>query len=246
MAFEQRIEQIVADRQHGSSWLAAEICAAFLSLKGTGDYRQRVHWALSRLRNVDTSMAVVHHLIGSLNPIVDGDFFAGLDRYQQRWANVHLPITHVLLQSWNFSSAPILLHSHSGLVQQVIGELLRLLENLNVVQTRSMPGAEGEIQARQLREGGVPVQLIDDDQVAAFAANCQAAILGVDQFTAERFVNKVGSGLITDTLSSLGKPVFVVGDSRKRVSTLHFSSSLFEAVPFGACARLVTEQGIQR
>lgn len=243
MAFRQSIEQIVADREHGSTWLVAQICSALLSLKGQRQARQQLRWAFARLCNIDASMAVVHHLLTTLAPAVDHNFFAVLAAYQRRWDNVHLPISRNLLAAWRFNDEDVLLHSHSGGVLNVAEQLKLVLGHLEILQTRSNPGGEGELQCRQLRELGIRVQLIEDNQVPLAAQKCQVALLGVDQFTADHFVNKIGSAQIVNAMAAQGKPTFVLGDSRKRVSELRYSRVLFEAVPFGDQVHLITELG---
>lgn len=243
MTFQQSIEQIVADRSHGSTWLVGRICSTLALLDGHPDSRRQLHWAMSRLRGIDPSMAVVHHLIRTLVPAIDGDFFTELQRYQLRWDSVPHTIAQHLLRAWPFSDAPILLHSHSELVVTVADDLNVALNGLEVLQTHSLPGGEGELQASRLRALGLRVTLIEDAQVPALASTCQAAVLGVDQYSGKRFVNKVGSAGIVEAMRRCSRPTFVLGDSRKRVRELHYTRSLFESVPFGEHVHLITELG---
>lgn len=242
MDFRRGIEQVVADRQHGSSWLVARICSLLASRQGLPDDKAQLHWAWSRLADIDGSMAVVHHFLNTLAPAITGDFYGALQRYQQRWNDIHLPISRHLCARWSFSDAPLLLHSHSGLVLKVAEQLSQARGQLAVLQTRSMPGGEGALQAQQLAEVGVRVTLIEDEAVRDRAPLCQAALLGVDQYCDDGFVNKRGSGEIVQVMADLGKPVFLLADSRKRVSSLCYSPTLFEAVPFAANVQLITEQ----
>lgn len=42
-----------------------------------------------------------------------------------------------------------------------------------------------------------------------------AALFGVDQYNDQALVNKRGTGVLADAMLTAGKPVFVLGDSRK-------------------------------
>lgn len=242
MDFRQGIEQIVGDREHGSSWLVARIGSLLESVKGLPEERQLLRWAMARLAGIDPSMAVVHHFIETLAPAVAGDFYGTLQGYRQRWGEVHLAISRHLLAQWSFSDAPLLLHSHSGVVIEVAAQLKLARGQLEVRQTRSMPGGEGALQARQLAERGIRVELIEDEAVDRVARLCQAALLGADQYTDDAFVNKCGSGRIVRAMASLGKPVFLLADSRKRVPSLNFTTELFEAGLLAPPVHLITEQ----
>lgn len=246
MSFENRIEAIVDDREHGSSVLVERICSAFESLAQSDGNRERLHWAFRELRRVDSSMVVVHHFLDTLEPYIDADFFDRLAAYVAHWEGVEVDIAERLLKAQKLEGKTLLTHSHSGTLVAVISELARQLKDLRVLQTRSEPGGEGERQYRELKDRGITVELIDDDQVAERVGELDAALLGADQYTDETFVNKRGSAAIVDTLAARDKPTYVLTDSRKKVTTLDFSGELFEACTIGPSVHLVTEGRRQR
>jgi translation initiation factor 2B subunit (eIF-2B alpha/beta/delta family) len=188
-------------------------------------------------------MAVVHHLLDNLEPYVGGDFFAELAAYESRWQNIEQAIADNLLAKEHFSGKTVIIHSHSGMLTGVVALIAARVGGLEVRQTRSEPGGEGELQYRELQQNGIAVDLIDDSEVPAMAQEADTAFLGPDQYTDEYFVNKVGSGRIVESMRALGKPTFVLGDSRKKMDELHFSPEVFEKTAFDDHVILVTESG---
>lgn len=232
MTFEQQLNDIVADRESGSSQLVARIQEAFHSLEDNNPDEHQLRWAFTQLRQIDHSMAVVHHLIDALEPEVGPGFFQALQEYQRHWEELPNRVAAELMQVRNWSNSNILLHSRSGMLLEAVKQIGERYDDLIVWQTRSEPGGEGVAQYRDLQKLNVAVHLVEDDQVPELVARTDAAWLGVDQYNEKAFVNKLGSKHITHEMSSAGKTTFVLGDPRKRVERLNFSTELFEAVPF--------------
>lgn len=233
MTFEQQIEDIVADKESGSSQLVKRIQAAFHSLEDQHPDERLLNRAFTRLRQVDQSMAVVHHLLDTLEPAVGPAFFQTLNDYERHWTDLPRRVAAQLIDARNWSNRNILLHSRSGMLLDAVRRVDGHYGGLKVWQTRSEPGAEGVAQYRDLQKLDVTVQLVEDDEVPELAPSMDAAWLGVDQYNSKAFVNKLGSKRIADAMDRAGKTTFVLGDPRKRVDSLIFSTDLFEAVPFG-------------
>lgn len=230
--FEQQIIDIVADRQSGSSQLVDRIQKAFLCIESSHPDERQLRWAFGRLRHIDGSMVVVHHLLDILEPAIGPTFFDALHQYEREWGDLPGRVATRLSELRDWSNSNVLVHSRSGMLVEAVRRVTESYNALNIWQTRSEPGDEGVAQYRQLQELGVAVHLVEDSQVAELAASMDAAWLGVDQYNEEMFVNKVGSKSVAEAMSRAGKTTFVLGDPRKRVNTLSFSSDVFEAVPF--------------
>jgi translation initiation factor 2B subunit (eIF-2B alpha/beta/delta family) len=88
--------------------------------------------------------------------------------------------------------------------------------------------------------------MVEDDRIVPVVSAIDAVWLGVDQYTDTAFVNKVGSRTIVEACTRHNIPVFVLGDSRKRVATLAYTDTLFERVPFTSVVQLITEAPCSR
>lgn len=245
MTIEQQIADILADRESGSSQLLVRTQRALQDLESSEPDLGRLRWALGELRGIDRSMVVVHHLLDSLEPAVGPSFFEVLRAYEQHWAGLPPRVAAQLVQARSWCNSNVLVHSRSGMLLEAVKRVAQHYEGLSVWQTRSEPGGEGVAQLRDLQALNVAVSLVEDDQVGALAASMDAAWLGVDQYSESAFVNKVGSKVIAERVRSAGKITYVLGDPRKQVDTLRFSSDLFEAVPLspGTCLITGDEQG---
>ncbi|WP_143595703.1 eIF2B alpha/beta/delta subunit family protein [Tamilnaduibacter salinus] len=244
MTFESDVDRIIADRQHGSSWLVAEMIRACRSLRGDPQATGRLRDAFGRFRAIDRSMAVVHHFLDALEPTLGGDFFGALEVYEHYWSRVPERVVQTLTDQLDTGPVRLLTHSHS---QVVIDALVGLLESgvdLSVWQTESHPGGEGRAALKELRRHGIEAELVPDRPTDHDLADVTALVLGMDQYTAEAFVNKVGSAGLVAALRALGKPVYVLGDPRKRVCRLGYSDALFETVPWQPGVMLVTGEGM--
>ncbi|MFL1405289.1 hypothetical protein ACJO2E_08100 [Marinobacter sp. M1N3S26] len=243
--FTERINTIITDREHGSSTLVQWIIDALGDRGDNTPSRAQRRWALKELRNIDCSMVVVHHLLDTLGTEPGDDFQARLDDYVHRWSDIPARVARQLLSLGDWNGARVLLHSHSGMLLSAIEQAHQAAPTICFCQTRSLPGDEGATQHRFLTDRGIACDLVNDESIASLVPSLDAAWLGVDQYDDHCFVNKVGSGRIARTLLAAGKPVYVLGDSRKRVRQVAHSGELFEAVPFTEGLHLVTEDGVQ-
>lgn len=242
--FENRIHEIIDDREHGSSTLVGMIVQALRGDDRQPPDSQQVEWALQALRQVDASMVVVHHLLDELEAR-DGKTLAGaLDHYERQWRDIDRHLATRLLRQHDWDNCRILTHSHSGVLLAVIRRLQASSPSLEVWQSHSLPGGEGRLQYQALQRSGIQCHLVPDEQALSLAPDMDAALFGVDQYDDLAIVNKRGTGDLIEAMLAAGRPVFILGDSRKRVDQLAYSSELFERIPFRKGVYLVTENGI--
>ncbi|GGY82676.1 hypothetical protein [Marinobacter zhanjiangensis] len=242
--FTKQIHAIVADREHGSSTLLQWILDALSGEDGTSPTRSQQRWALAELRRIDRSMVVVHHLLDTLGTEPGDDLPERVRAYARQWSDIPARVARQLLSVRDWHNALVLLHSHSGMLLSAIEHVHKSAPDMHFWQTRSLPGEEGVSQYRRLQDRGVACELVDDGDAPGLASSIDAVWLGVDQFDAQCFVNKVGSEPITRAMTDAANPVFVLGDSRKQVRQVQYSTALFEAVPFARGVHLVTERGV--
>ncbi|MFC4261186.1 hypothetical protein ACFOZ5_19365 [Marinobacter lacisalsi] len=243
LTFEERIRAIVADREHGSSTLLQWTLDALGDKDGTSPTRAQQRWALHELKGIDHSMVVVHHLLDTLGTEPGNDLPERVRAYARQWSDIPARVARQLLSVRDWSNARVLLHSHSGMLLSAVEHMHHSAPGIVFWQTRSLPGGEGVTQYRRLLDRGIDCELVDDADVADLAPSLEAAWLGVDQFDSRCFVNKVGSKRIGEAMTNAGKPLFALGDSRKRVQQVRYSTELFEAVPLSKGIYLVTESG---
>ena len=241
-SFQDKINQIVSDRTHGSSSLLKKIISVFLSTKLSPD---ELYWSYNQLNNIDSSMVVIHHFLKELKPAMGHDFREQVRQYQGKWENVNIDIARNLQDHLADKKLTVLTHSHSGVIIDVLMNLVSNGYLIDVIQTASEPGSEGHVQAKAIKQLGIDVRIIKDESLSSSVEQVNCCFLGVDHYDHKSFVNKIGSKVIVDTAAQFNKPVFVLGDSRKLVdSTNTGTTRLFEIVPLKSHVRLINEKTI--
>ena len=238
-SFQDIINQIIADRIHGSTYLLRKIINALTATKLS---RDELAWSLNQLNSIDSSMVVIHHFLKELKPAIGHQFRQQVQQYESKWKNVNINITSNLQDYLPDKKLTILAHSHSGVVIDVLMNLVSNGYLIDVIQTASEPGCEGRIQAKAVEQLGINVILIKDDDLAKSIDQVDCCFLGVDQYDEKSFINKLGSKAIVEMAKQFKKSVFVLGDSRKMVQEIDSQvSELFEVVPLISIVRIINE-----
>ncbi|MDX1696282.1 MAG: hypothetical protein R3208_21130 [Ketobacteraceae bacterium] len=240
MTLQDEVRAIVDDREHGSSALLERI-ANLLKDQAANTTPRQMRQAFAQLREIDQSMVLVHHFLDAMEQHIESNLAQAIESYQLHWQKVPAAVAENLRPMLNTIQPRVLVHSHSGLIIQVAQELARSGVKPSFWQTRSLPGGEGPLQAQDLCDAGFDVSLIEDEQISEVAHQADCAWLGMDQYDTHGFVNKRGSAAIARTFTECGKPVYALGDSRKKVATVKYSKELFEYTPFKRGIYLVKE-----
>jgi len=236
----KKINLIKNDHSHGSSILLQKIIEVFILSKYSTD---EMRLAFSELRQIDTSMVVIHHFLNELEPEISRDFQAQVQQYINKWENVNYKITMNLKDYLPGNSLTILAHSHSGVIIEVVKNLMKSGYSIKVIQTESLPGGEGKIQATALRQLGLDISIIEDESIIHSMAAVDCVFLGVDQYDDDSFVNKIGSKHIVETANQFNILMFILGDTRKQVKqTKTIPGGLFEKVLIKNNVRIITER----
>ncbi|HHL52716.1 MAG TPA: hypothetical protein ENJ39_05015, partial [Flammeovirgaceae bacterium] len=231
--FLNKVKSILANRQKGSLALVENILEAIMAANPS---KAELQTLVGELKKSEPAMVALHHLARELRkalPATEGQAF--VRQYQQNWQHTDRQIAMYLLPLLPASPTPLTLltHSHSHTVINTLLELHRQGRVGRIVQTRSEPGGEGALQARQLRQAGLSVTLIADEEIAEYIAKVNACLLGADQWTSKAFLNKTGSARMVELAGQYQIPVFVLADTRKKLTALQttgINHSLFEEV----------------
>jgi translation initiation factor 2B subunit (eIF-2B alpha/beta/delta family) len=239
-SLEARIANILNDSSHGSSILLHNIIDILLK----EDFTQKeLLYVFSELEKIDFSMVIIHHFLKSIKPAIKNNFKKKILNYQNTWSNINHKIAKQLIHYLSDKSFTILTHSHSGVVIEIIKHLTRDGYSINVIQTQSQPGGEGVLQADELRQFGLEVFLIKDHEVNTIINNTDYCFMGVDQYDDTSFINKIGSKNIIESAENHHKPVYLLGDSRKKLENILVTeNSLFEEVGLTKNTILITEK----
>jgi translation initiation factor 2B subunit (eIF-2B alpha/beta/delta family) len=152
--------------------------------------------------------------------------------------------------------------SSSAVARRALVEAHRSHRLRDVVVAESRPGGEGLQTAHALARAGIAVTLVPDALVAARVAGADVALLGADAVTPSAVWNKCGSLAVALAARAGARPLIVATGSDRLVGAalaarlrnvaiawrrpgalrVRTSAELFDAVPLGLAARIVTER----
>jgi len=109
--------------------------------------------------------------------------------------------------------------SNSGLIRDSLVKAHESGWEGTVLIAESRPRCEGTILGRYLAKKGLEVVLMVDSAIPDMLYLSGAVFLGADAVTEKYFINKNGSRITIDYAANSGKPVFVVADKSKFISS---------------------------
>ena len=216
---EQRVNQVISDREHGSRWLVKEAITLLRDLaqeEGVPQEEQlrtllRSAYKLAQAR---PAMAALPSAISSVTRPYEkglGEIARAANQFLQQFASATERIAHY---AQPFLSGQLMTCSISGTVLDILVANRARIESMIVLESR--PRYEGRDMARALSEKGLNVSLITDAQADIFLPQCQGVIVGADSILVNGDVlNKAGTALLAWAARGHGVPFSVVCESWK-------------------------------
>ncbi len=158
------------------------------------------------------------------NEIIAGKQLAEfVETYIKKWKDSRDKASLNLIRHVDLSGKNILLHSNSSAIHNLFEHLSDKKIFPVVWQTYSSPAGEGVIQARTISGMGFETHLIHEDALSNFMPELDLAILGTDLVLEDKFLNKAGSYPIALLFKDFRKPLYLLAEKRKKVSTTGLS-----------------------
>lgn len=247
-SFQIKIDKIKANREDGSLQILKTTIDVILNyLTSEGFSRAELDNQITSVSKNFPDFAVLQHFISGLRSSgnTKKELLDFISDYKIKWNHVDRDISKHFLNNIDLNGSTILLHSNSRTIHTLFEEIARKKLSVNVLQTESQPGGEGELQAEYIGKLGFKVIVIKDNDVKDHLNNIDMFLIGADRIEPENIINKVGSMVIAETFYEVEKPVYVLADSRKIIdSEWPVKSELFEKVPRELITGVVTEKGL--
>ncbi len=164
-----------------------------------------------------------------------------LDDYKKEWRDVNKRIAKNFLELNPLKKSTLLFHSHSGALVELGKQLSMSGFDGKIIQTISEPGSEGKIQAIELDNLELEVELIEDETAIYRMKAVDQLVFGADQFNSQEWLNKIGTRSLTECANSFDVPVWILADSRKKVNAVSVNGEIFEKTPLSLATGLITE-----
>ncbi len=259
----ERVYELRSDRRHGASWMARRAVEALVAEARHGDdatgdaLLERLVAAGRELARARAEVGAVRSALGRLLAAAqthahlapdelrrlvgdEGDALIGARERAARSIAIQLRP--------RLEDEFVLTHSASATVR----EALLQTPPAHVVCTVSSPLEEGIAFSRELREAGLPVQLVPDEAGAAALDRATVLLLGADTvFRDGTICNKIGTRLLAEAAAARGVPVVIATESLKLAPVAAAdapplddeAAALFDLTPPELIEEVVTEEG---
>jgi ribose 1,5-bisphosphate isomerase len=216
---EQRIQQVCADREHGSRWLvnAAITILHDLAQDTSLSQAERLSQLYARAYQVAQArpaMGALASAVGRIISVHEGGPEAIAQEAQQLLTDLDTAPQSIAQHAQAFLSGHLMTCSISGTVLSTLLALKGQIEHVTVLEGR--PRYEGRAMAQALHEQGIPVTLITDAQADIFLPQCQSIVVGADSILVNGDVlNKAGTALLAWAAHGHGIDLHVLSETIK-------------------------------
>lgn len=219
---QQRVTDIVNDREHGSRWLVREAMvllrdiASSSSSSSREEIMQQLRDAGQRLAKSRPAMAALAGAVGRILNVGDArnDPEAVARRAEQLLRDYETASERIAGHARPLLHGTLMTHSISGTVVDVLTTCREQLERVIALEGR--PRYEGRELAKALVKQGIAVTLITDAQADIFLPQCHALVTGADTVLANGDVlNKAGTALLAWAARGHRVPFYVLCETLK-------------------------------
>jgi translation initiation factor 2B subunit (eIF-2B alpha/beta/delta family) len=264
---DEQVSRIAVDRTSGAS----AIFESALEVLETAFARRLDVTAVARaLVRAQPSMAPVWRVaVEALAALDNPDRFARFAMRARRAPAAHTRVAVEALAGGDASRDAAALHiatlSCSGAVAQTL-KALAARGPVRVSCAEGRPALEGRRLAADLAAAGIPVTFYGDAAIGDAVATASAVVVGADAIAPDRFVNKVGTGMLAAAALLRGVPVYVLGTREKFVDEVladrllvrdaaadeiwpespagvHVRNPCFEPIPLDLVSGVITDAG---
>lgn len=216
---EQRIQQVLNDREHGSSWLLREATLIVRDLAQSSTATESEQLAMIykiayEIAHARPAMAALSSAMGQLISVYKDGPAAIAQAAQHLLDGYAQSTTSIANFAQPFLHGQILTCSMSGTVLDVLLTLRQQIERVIVLEGR--PRFEGRTLATGLSKQGMAVTLITDAQADIFLPQCQAVVVGADSVLVNGdLLNKAGTALVAWAARAHSIPFYALCETLK-------------------------------
>lgn len=216
---QQRIQQIVADREHGSRWLVREAIKVLHDLaqepaQDQTEQLRQIYTSAYQLAHARPAMAALSSAVSRIISVYKQGPTAIAQEAQKLLDDYDTATQRIAQYAQPFLQGHIMTCSISGTVLETLFSHKEQIEEVTVLEGR--PRYEGRETARQLSTNGIAVTLITDAQADIFLPTCQCVVVGADSILINGDVlNKAGTSLLAWDAHGRDIPFYVLSETLK-------------------------------
>jgi ribose 1,5-bisphosphate isomerase len=216
--WQERIEVVRNDREHGSRWLVGEVIAILEELARARELSpeerlRQLRKAGEELLQARPAMAAIAGAVRRILQAPGGVEGIALEAARLREEYERAPL-QISAHARPVLAGTLMTHSLSGTVLEALRSCAAQIKRVIVLEGR--PRYEGREMARQLLALDFTVTLITDAAAAIFLPACTAVVVGADSVLANGdVINKAGTALLAWACRGYGVPFYVLCESLK-------------------------------
>ncbi|MFW5699318.1 MAG: hypothetical protein ACOCXS_00275 [Bacteroidota bacterium] len=183
---------------------------------------------LEKVQGTFPQFAAMRHFIKSLedelitntNESLSSDALISFTQnYKTSWKEYQAALVDTMINEIDFNEKNILLHSMSSSVIVLFDRLSSSDMTPVLYHTETRPAFEGRIEATILSNMGFKTNLITDAFSTRLINKIDFMVFGADVVFADSFINKAGTMALTLLAKHFKKPIYVIADKRKMVTS---------------------------
>jgi len=216
---DNRIEQTINDREHGSRWLvkaAIEILRDLAQMQelSEDERMERLLVSARKIAQARPAMAALSSAMSQVLNVNGGGLQDVVSKAQQMLDTYASATAHITEHARALIQGHILTCSISGTVLDVLLALREQIEHVTVLEGR--PRYEGRETTRILSQHNMAVTVITDAQADIFLPQCQSVVVGADTVLINGDVlNKAGTALLAWAAYGRHIPLYVLCETLK-------------------------------
>ena len=189
---------------------------------------------LQEVKQKHGNFAVLYHFLKAVFALLDSDpdaekIPAFLKKYEMQWSGSNRQAAEqLLLHLKNKNIRSVLFHSNSSAIHAFCKVLSENQQYPVLFQTYSGSAGEGKSQVSQNVMNDFEIRFFHETAASRFIPEIDFAVFGADLIADRFFINKTGTYSLALLCREFNKPVYVLADSRKRISKSSIPKDDFE------------------
>ena len=228
-----KLEEILSDRVHGSTFLAKKILELIVVDNPTKSELREIKY------QIDTIFSGMRIFDIIFKNLLNSDSIISEANNLSKLLETGTELLVKQLQQFNLKEKNIMTFSYS----QTVKEIISSMEFEHVICMTSDPGGEGKQLAKELQ-----VDLVQDDEGYGMIQNHQidAILIGCDTYTSSGvIINKINTQKLIDDAFGHNIPIYILASQFKLAENiLDPESELLEKVLLKTNCRIITENSV--
>ncbi len=240
------LQQLLQDNQRGATAIYQDALDLFLALPNEKIW-EKTYEGLQALMKRFPVMGLFQNLYWDIRGEYSSQVIRSILKNKKAQIQDNRQALYRLGQSLIPKNSTIITISYSSLVMEVLLGGHQGGRVAGVVALRSEPQREGEQLATTLRQVGIQVTIVKDNEFIRVLEQATLVLTGSDLIGRNFFINKTGTAALVVEAEKRDTPVWIVGDYLRysQFATLPKNCPApFEPIPYPKKAKLLLEKGL--